>query len=155
MNEDMLAKVKETMAINRRIRMGLERRFKVGANRPKISLGQYTLLTVLDEFGEAPMGDVAKEMGLSLGGLTGLVDRVIGMGFVERFRIPEDRRIVKVGLTAKGRETLQAILDVDREFAASVLSQLTEEEIQTFLKVFGMMANGLKNEEPVTTKVMQ
>ena len=147
MSEDILAAVKEAWAINRRIRMGLERRFKVSPNWPKITLGQYTLLAVLDEFGESTMGSIAKEMGLSLGGLTGLVDRVNSMGLVERFRIPQDRRIVKVGLTEKGRETLQAILDAEYKFGASVLTQVTKEEIRAFLKVFGMFADSLKKEE--------
>lgn len=144
MNEDLLRDVNKAISTNLRDRLALEHRFGRGKNRPKVSHGQFTLLTLLDELGESTMGALAKEMGLSLGGLTGLVDRVIQMGLVERFRIPQDRRVVKVTLTDGGREALAKIMDVDREFLGRVMGRFTAEERGTFLKIYGSIVEELQ-----------
>ena len=155
MSDDFLKDVRRTMSCYRKSRLALERRFKSGRGAAKISLGQYTLLAVMDELGESTMGTLAKEMGLSLGGLTGLIDRVIDMGFVERFRIPQDRRIVKVKLTQKGSETLRAILEVEEDFATRVLGSVTSEERQGFVKVLELVVSMELEEEDKLPEVTQ
>ena len=73
--------------------------------------------------------------------LTGILDRLVSSGFVERKQHPEDRRAILVCLTAKGRETaekLQSRLeDANREF----LKNLREEEQADLRKLLGKLRN--------------
>lgn len=59
--------------------------------------------------GPLAMGDLARRIGVTEKTLTGIVDRMEAAGLAQRERDAEDRRVVKVLLTAKGADhALQA-----------------------------------------------
>ena len=58
------------------------------------------------------MTDVANRILASKSGLTRVIDRMEAEGLVRRERPPEDRRVVKVLITPKGRKTLQDAREV-------------------------------------------
>lgn len=51
---------------------------------------------------------VAKKLHLTPGTMTATTDRLIAKGYAERFRDPEDRRMIRLGLTHKGRVLYRA-----------------------------------------------
>src|SRR5690348_2601468 len=57
--------------------------------------------------GRQTMSRLSEEMGLSTGGMTRLVDRMVGAGLVLRENSLKDRRSIHVVLTATGREALE------------------------------------------------
>ena len=62
--------------------------------RQGISMTQLHVMHLLDRHGEMPMSRLAEMLDVSLSNATGLIDRVEERGFVERIRVPSDRRIV-------------------------------------------------------------
>ena len=75
--------------------VGSERLVRLG-----ISMTQLHVMHLLDRHGEMAMSRLADMLDVSLSAATGLIDRVEERGFVERIRVPEDRRIVLVRITA-------------------------------------------------------
>src|SRR3954454_17545183 len=68
---------------------------------------QYNVLRILRGEGRPlPILEVAGRMIAAVPGITGLVDRLEGMGLVARERSTEDRRVVFVGVTPAGLELL-------------------------------------------------
>src|SRR3954451_18479235 len=64
---------------------------------------QYNVLRILRGEGKPlPILEVADRMLAAVPGITGLIDRLEGMGLVARERSTEDRRVVFVAITAKG-----------------------------------------------------
>lgn len=57
-------------------------------------------------------GRLGKQLALTSGGATRLVDRLVGEGLVARFDCPTDRRVHHVGLTEAGSAMLSKALDV-------------------------------------------
>ena len=53
------------------------------------------------------MGRLADLLGVSLSNASGLIDRLEERGFVERTRVPEDRRIVMVRVTDAGTKLIE------------------------------------------------
>ena len=49
------------------------------------------------------MSEVAKILKITVGTLTVAVGNLVKKGYVERYRSENDRRVVKIGLTKKGR----------------------------------------------------
>ena len=47
--------------------------------------------------------EVARELLVTVGTLTTSINRLVKKGYVERIRSEDDRRVVKLGLTKKGR----------------------------------------------------
>jgi DNA-binding MarR family transcriptional regulator len=54
--------------------------------------------------GRLTMRDLGRAVVISKSGLTGLVDRMQRSGLVERIADPDDRRVVRVALTAAGAD---------------------------------------------------
>jgi len=57
--------------------------------------------------GFRPMGELVGATAFTSGGVTRLVDRMEGAGYVERRPCPNDRRVTYVGLTRQGRDMLE------------------------------------------------
>lgn len=53
--------------------------------------------------GQRMMSEVAQDLGITVGTLTTAINRLIKKGYVDRKRIEEDRRVVLVELTKKGK----------------------------------------------------
>ena len=85
---------------------------------------QAMVLNTLSDDDGAPAGRLGERVQLTSATLTGIVDRLENLGFVERRASKTDRRAVLVCLTAKGREAVGEIkpllADANREFLAGL-----------------------------------
>lgn len=71
------------------------------AERVGLSVTELLAMDLLGRNGSIPAGHMAKELHLTTGAITGLVDRLEHAGFVRRMADPADRRRVLVAVTAK------------------------------------------------------
>jgi DNA-binding MarR family transcriptional regulator len=80
--------------------------------------------------GRLTMGDLAGQLGLTSGGTTRLVDRMVGAGLVERQSCPEDRRVQWVVLSPAGERKLDDALPVAlRDLQREVFDRLEPDEV--------------------------
>ena len=61
---------------------------------------------------------------------TGLIDRIEERGFVERVRVPDDRRVVHVQLTDDGRAKLHEVELFKEDMIHAVLARLDERQLR-------------------------
>jgi DNA-binding MarR family transcriptional regulator len=101
-----------------------------------ISSTQLHVLFVLVSEGPMPMGRLADSLGVSLPNVTGIVDRMVEHGHVERGRDAEDRRVVTVSASEAGRSTVEEIDMIRRRAIARVLERLTPEQQRRALRTF-------------------
>jgi len=96
---------------------------------------QLFTLVLLDAAPEAgvPMNALARELGVSLPTVTGVVDRLVREGLVERGADPADRRVVLVRLTDTGRDVFGRILTALEHVVRSVLARMGDEEREAML----------------------
>ena len=104
--------------------VGSERLVRLG-----ISMTQLHVMHLLDRHGELPMSRLAEMLDVSLSAATGLVDRVEERGFVERIRVPNDRRIVLVKITAAGQHMLDEVETLREGIIRRVLEELDEKQL--------------------------
>ena len=97
--------------------------------RQGISMTQLHVMHLLDHHGEMPMSRLAEMLDVSLSNGTGLIDRVEERGFVERIRVPSDRRMVMVRLTPAGRQMLDEIETVREQILRRVLDKLDARQL--------------------------
>lgn len=67
-----------------------------------------------------PMSAIAAELGVGPPAVSGLVDRLVALGYVERHEDPDDRRQQLVGITEAGSTALERL----RELNANAMRQL-------------------------------
>jgi DNA-binding MarR family transcriptional regulator len=89
-----------------------------------ISMAQLHILYTLQRAGEMPMSRLAELLNVSLSSATGLIDRIEERGFVERTRVPEDRRVVKIRVTPDGLRMLGEIDALSDDLLRDVLSRI-------------------------------
>ena len=78
--------------------------------------------------------EVAKELHLPPGTLTSMADRLVRKGYVIRLRSEDDRRVIRLGLTKKGRVVYRAHEAFHNMMVKSFLKDLDATEIKTIEK---------------------
>jgi len=101
----------------------------------KITLPQLVVLGVLDKHGETRMSDLAGLMNVTTAAITGIADRMVRDGYLVRASDPEDRRIVKVKLTAKGISIAQKADDHKKKMMMKMFGMISEGERKEYLKI--------------------
>lgn len=74
------------------------------------------------------MTSVAKALSVTTGTLTISVNSLVKKGFVERVRSEEDRRVVLVSLTDKGKRIYKKHQKFHEDMVKGIVKQLNEEE---------------------------
>lgn len=97
------------------------------------------VLFVLTTDGQMTMGQLADQLDASLPSVTGIVERMVAHGLVERLRDDDDRRLVVVRATDAGRAAVEEIDLVRRRQLSRVLEMLAPDEQQAALRVFRKM----------------
>lgn len=117
---------------------------RLGQSQCGISPSQFPLLKVLEAKGEATVSEVAASLSMSVAGATGLIDRLVKAGLVERRRDEADRRLVFVTLSPEGRAMLDEARRLRRSIIAEIMSSLQRDEVEQFLALFEKMHASLK-----------
>jgi DNA-binding MarR family transcriptional regulator len=89
-----------------------------------ISMAQLSIMSTLQRNGVMTMSHLADVLGVSLSNATGLVDRMEERGFIERSRVPEDRRVVLVRVTEAGTRLIQESDALSDELMRNVLARV-------------------------------
>ncbi|NME81632.1 MarR family transcriptional regulator [Clostridium sp. SM-530-WT-3G] len=77
---------------------------------------------------EKTMSEIAQQLNVTLGTLTTGINKLIKKGYVERNRTEEDRRIVLVRLTEKGKVAYKHHEEFHNEMVQNSVNDLTEDE---------------------------
>jgi DNA-binding MarR family transcriptional regulator len=88
------------------------------------SMTQIHVLWLLEHHGELPMTRLSELLGVSLSNSSGLIDRMVEREFVERRRVPDDRRVVVVGIGPEGLRLLRGLQEVHQDRIRRALSRL-------------------------------
>jgi DNA-binding MarR family transcriptional regulator len=97
---------------------------------------QYNVLRILRGEGRPlPVLEVADRMIAAVPGITGLVDRLEGMGLVARERCVEDRRVVHVAITPRGLEILAGLDGPERALHKRLVGHLGPAELLQLIRL--------------------
>ena len=96
----------------------------------ELTSGQLRLLFKLSRQGPTSMSGIGEWLGTSLSSVTGTVERLERHGLVERRHGADDRRIVEVHLSDRGRELVADILGIRLESIRRLLGVLDPDELR-------------------------
>jgi DNA-binding MarR family transcriptional regulator len=96
----------------------------------------FNVLMIIDG-AEKPLcpKDVGERRLVTRGTVTGIIDRLVEQGLVERQPHPDDRRMQLLALTAAGRRTLKRVLPGVRQAEAEATHRLSVQERQTLAEL--------------------
>lgn len=80
------------------------------------------------------MSAIAKELSVTVGTLTIAMNNLVKKGYVTRQRGKEDRRVVYISLSEKGRKAYEHHARFHQEMIEGAVKGLSEDEIQVLIK---------------------
>jgi DNA-binding MarR family transcriptional regulator len=91
-------------------------------------ISQLKALAAFHEYQEYTMGELSKNASVTMPSMTEMIDGLERDGIVERWRDSEDRRVVKVHLTEKGKEMRRKFMMRRRNEFKNIFGKLSKEE---------------------------
>jgi DNA-binding MarR family transcriptional regulator len=89
-----------------------------------LTMQQLRTLMILSFRGSASGQELADGLGVHLSTVTGLINRLLARGLVERGEDPNDRRVRRVRLNAEGTRLMQQMRDAGRLHKRRLLQRL-------------------------------
>ncbi len=129
---------------SRRITKGL-------AGRHGLTGPQLAVIKMLEPVGKLSLSELSWKIKARNSTVTGIIDRMEREGWVERQRSEEDRRVVHIALTARGRRLASGISIEPVTIFRRVLSELSERDARELRRILTRLARrvrALVNELP-------
>jgi DNA-binding MarR family transcriptional regulator len=101
-----------------------------------VTLPRFDLMAQLDRSAKGmTLGELSKRMMVTNGNVTGLVERLLEQGLIDRRPSQKDRRAQIVRLTAQGRRFFRAMARANADWIGGMLAELSESDIQILLRL--------------------
>ena len=108
---------------------------------------QFNAILLLDEKGSQTLSQLSKSLSRTRCTVTGIVDRLEGKGLARRKRSREDRRMVYVSLTEKGRELavelMEKVAPEISQLRSKIMGKLTDSEVLALYDALDKLSNGI------------
>ena len=100
-----------------------------------LSITEIHTIDAIGTQGNRTMGEIAHDLRITVGTLTSAINRLIKKGYAERSRTEEDRRVVLVSLTEKGKHAYKIHADFHKEMVQATLNSYNDEEQEVLCDV--------------------
>ena len=114
----------------------------------ELTLGQLECLHAISHLDAPSMSDLSLELDLPPSSVTGIVDRLVAAGKVQRESDPDDRRVVRVSLTTQGRRERDRHRRLRRERLAKLLAGLNDEELRELHAALTLVSDAADRNSP-------
>ncbi len=96
-----------------------------------VTLPQFDVLSELEHASEPlTMSELSRELMVSNGNITGVIDRLVTMGLVQRERPEHDRRIQFIQLTEKGSSEFRRMAELHESWVRQLLADVSLKDLQ-------------------------
>jgi DNA-binding MarR family transcriptional regulator len=109
------------------------------AEKHDLSVMQLFVLSSLEPGKSVPMRWAASLLVCDASNVTGIIDRLLTLGYVLREESPTDRRVKMLTLTAKGEQLRNTILDYMPQFHPVGLEKIDDEKKQQLFELLSLM----------------
>jgi DNA-binding MarR family transcriptional regulator len=101
-----------------------------------VTLPRFDLLAQLDKTPNGmTLGELSQRMMVSNGNVTGLAERLVEQGLLDRRASPTDRRAQIVSLTIEGRRAFRAMARTHEDWIADIFAGLAPDDIEALMRL--------------------
>jgi len=103
-----------------------------------VTLPRFDLMAQLDKVPDGmTLSDVSKRMMVSNGNVTGLVERLVESGHLDRRTSDTDRRVQVIRLTKAGRAEFRRMAAEHQVWISDLFSDLTPKDVRDLMRLLG------------------
>lgn len=137
----------ELITVARKLQAILRRRLPA-----ELTLTQAWVLTLLADEDALPVSAIAAELDMSLSATSNVLDQMMHHGWLTREENPEDRRVIRVGLTDAGRALVDEVRTRRYEVWREVLEGLGEDDAAYLKRALVDLEHALAKVEAVARR---
>lgn len=112
-------------------------------NFKEVNPSQFYILKRLAATGPQKATYLADLLQMTPGAITGASDKLVAKGYAKRKGAAEDRRVVYMEITEKGKELLDSMLEKQRSVTAKFFEGLSDEDVQHLIRIYRQISNNL------------
>lgn len=105
----------------------------------ELTLPQVRVLFLLEQAGGLSMSSLAEALGKAQPTATGLVDRLVEAGLVERAEHAADRRVIIARLSQTGHDLIAGLAEAGSAHTRHLIGQLPPDELRTVAHAYAIM----------------
>jgi DNA-binding MarR family transcriptional regulator len=94
------------------------------------------------------MSELSDRMNLNTSTMTRVLDNLVRDNYISRDRDQEDRRIVVINLTVRGREAAETLNASVNSYYRKIVENIPSGEINRILESVGMLINAFEKANP-------
>ncbi|MCW6169571.1 MAG: MarR family winged helix-turn-helix transcriptional regulator [Thermoplasmatales archaeon] len=135
MNTDQSDEFLEMWTLISRVTKNVKRIIKQETDNYALKSFEIRILGILKDLGNAPINVIADELDVSGAWITGVVAEMESRGYVTKKKSTNDKRIVMVSITQKGKRAVEEGSKLFRHILEKTLSDLSDEELLQMKKI--------------------
>lgn len=112
-----------------------------------ISLPQVLILDALKDRPSMRMGELAKYLSVTMAAVTGIADKLVRARLASRGSSPDDRRIVNISITPKGRSIIKKHNQAKQKAFMEMFGHLSPGDRKKYLEILTKIHQHLKKDE--------
>lgn len=121
--------------------MDIEKKALITSEYKNISVNDMHIIDSIGIQEPKNMSTVAKSLSVTVGTLTIAINNLVKKGYVERVRSQEDRRVVLISLTEKGRQAYHHHKAFHDKMVLAVLKDLSAQETEVLTAALQKLQN--------------
>jgi MarR family transcriptional regulator, 2-MHQ and catechol-resistance regulon repressor len=133
----------EAYTLLRQINSMMEMHNRYDLRSEELTIPQFMILNHATSDG-VPLSEISSRMLCDNSNLTGIVDRLISKGFVERRPDPQDRRVSLICLTSAGAEKLRRIKPRHHARVSRRMRSLSQDQVHELRDLLQQLFEGLQ-----------
>ncbi|MBI5023625.1 MAG: MarR family transcriptional regulator [Candidatus Omnitrophica bacterium] len=110
----------------------------------RVTQTQFFVVTAIHANRRCSMRVLAESMHISMPAISGIVDRLVKSGYARREEDPEDRRLVMVELSAKGKLLVKQFQDAASARWEDILKAFSAGELDSFYHLIRKLNDGMR-----------
>ncbi|MCR4600855.1 MAG: MarR family winged helix-turn-helix transcriptional regulator [Clostridia bacterium] len=118
---------------------------KAASENNDLSVAEIHTLVAVGRKQPKTMSEIAQELLINVSTLSISIKKLEAKGFVSRLRAPEDRRVVRIELTEKGRNALAEHEKFYYDLVEEIVGDVSDDEKQYYINLAEKLMNFFKN----------
>ena len=104
-----------------------------------VSITEVHTIEAIGMYEKKMMSEVAKNLDITVGTLTVAVNKLVKKDYVQRFKSEDDKRIVLIGLTKKGRLLYRVDDKFHKDMVRETINGMSEDETRILAEALGRL----------------
>ncbi len=119
-----------------------------------IPIAQLKSLFIILSRGNVNYRILAHDLNVTPGNVTGIVDRMVEQGLIKRKPDSEDRRVIWLEATEKGRELLSNLFETETQCSVRILQRMSLEDLKAFARGLTSFINAVEEFQNESSNIL-